>query len=77
MASALFVRATERQRELALRAAIGAGSDRLLRQLLTEGALLSTLAAIGGSAVAWLVAPVLRALVPASVPRASEIAVDF
>lgn len=77
VASALFVRATERQRELALRAAIGAGSDRLLRQLLTEGALLSTLGAIGGSALAWLVAPVLRALVPASVPRAGEIRVDL
>jgi putative ABC transport system permease protein len=77
VASALFVRVTERQRELALRSAIGAGSDRLLRQLLTEGALLSTLSAIGGSALAWLVAPVLRALVPASVPRAGEIAVDL
>jgi predicted permease len=77
VASALFVRATERQRELALRSAIGAGSERLLRQLLTEGALLATLGAVAGSAVAWLVAPVLRALVPASVPRAGEIAVDF
>ena len=77
VASALFVRATERQRELALRTAIGAGAHRLFRQLLTEGALLSTLAAVGGAAIAWLVAPVLRALVPASVPRAGEIAVDL
>lgn len=76
VASALFVRATERQRELALRAAIGAGSGRLLRQLLTEGALLATMGAIGGSAIAWLVAPALRALVPPSVPRADEIGVD-
>jgi predicted permease len=76
VASALFVRATERRRELALRSAIGAGRDRLLRQLLTEGALLSALGALGGSALAWLVAPLLRTLVPASVPRAGEIEVD-
>jgi predicted permease len=76
VASALFVRATERQRELALRAAIGAGSGRLLRQLLTEGALLATIGAIGGSALAWVTAPVLRAVVPASLPRAGEIGVD-
>ncbi len=76
VAGALFIRATERQRELVLRSAIGAGRSRLFRQLLTEGMLLSGIAAIGGSGMAWLAAPVLRGLVPTSIPRAHEIGVD-
>lgn len=77
VAGALFVRVTERQKELALRAAIGAGRGRLVRQLLTEGLLLSACGAALGSFIAALTAPVLRALVPASIPRANEIRIDF
>jgi predicted permease len=77
VASALFVRVAERQQELALRAAIGAGRGRLVRQLLTEGALLSVVAAAMGSLLAALAAPLLRAVVPASVPRAADIGVNL
>ena len=76
VASALFVRMTERQRELAVRASVGADRRRLVRQLLTEGVVLSIAGAGLGAAAASLVAPLLRTLVPPTVPRADEIAVD-
>ncbi len=77
VASAFFVRITARQQELALRAAIGAGHGRLRRQLLTEGALLSLIGAALGAIVASLAGPILRASVPASVPRADEIGANL
>jgi predicted permease len=73
VASAFFVRIASRQHELALRAAIGAGGTRLGRQLFTEGALLSVIGAGLGSVSAGLAGPSLRALLPASLPRADEI----
>jgi predicted permease len=50
----LLVRSFARRREMTIRLAVGAARTRLLRQLLTEGLILSVLAAIGGLAVAWL-----------------------
>src|SRR5438876_339012 len=51
----LLVRALARQQEMTIRLSIGAGRARLVRQLLTEGVILSLLAAVGGLAVAiWL-----------------------
>jgi putative ABC transport system permease protein len=76
VASALFVRAAERRREVALRAAIGASRGRLIRQLLTEGVVLSLVAAAAGSLAAALAAPPLRALMPPSIPRVADIGVD-
>jgi predicted permease len=73
VASAFFVRLAERQRELAMRAAIGADRRRLGQQLLTEGLLLSLLGSGLGALAAAAAGPVLRALIPASVPRADEI----
>ena len=76
VASALLVRLTERHRELAVRASLGAGRVRLLRQLVTEGAALAVAGTLGGSLVAAAVIPVLRSLLPISVPRGDEIGVD-
>jgi predicted permease len=50
----LLVRSFARRREMTVRLAVGAGRARLLRQLLTEGLILSILAAIGGLALAYL-----------------------
>jgi putative ABC transport system permease protein len=76
VANLLLARATARQRELSVRAALGGGRARLIRQLVTESLLLSGLGAALGIAFAYLAVRWLVAVMPAGVPRASEIAVD-
>jgi putative ABC transport system permease protein len=77
IANLFLVRATGRRREIAMRAALGAGLGSLIRQLLVEGFLLSFAGGIAGLALAsWSLRP-LRLLIPPGVPRVEDIGVDL
>jgi predicted permease len=72
----LLVRAEGRQQEVAVRAALGAGSWRLARELLLESLLLSVLGGLFGLGVAYAALRVLAAIGPTGLPRLDEIAID-
>jgi putative ABC transport system permease protein len=77
VANLLLVRASLRQRELAVRAALGAGWRRLARQLLAEALLLAGAGAILGLGLAWLGIRQLLAVAPANLPRLDTIRLDL
>ena len=76
VANLLLARASTREREMALRAAIGAGRRRLVRQLVTESVLLGCLGGIAGVALAWMGLNTLLAVAPDDLPRAASIRMD-
>ncbi|HKW48267.1 MAG TPA: ABC transporter permease, partial [Gemmatimonadaceae bacterium] len=73
----LIARTSARQRELAVRTALGAGSARLGRQLVIENVLLALVGAGAGVVLATFGTRVMLALVPGQLPRADDIAVDW
>jgi putative ABC transport system permease protein len=76
VANLLLARAQDRHKEVAVRAAMGAGHGRLLRQFLTEGIVLSAMGALLGTALAYGSLELLRAASPGDLPRLSEVGLD-
>ena len=77
VANLLLARATSREREMVVRAAVGAGRGRLIRQLLTESAVIGVASALLGAWIARLGMLGLIALAPENLPRLDEIRVDL
>ena len=75
--SLLVARAANRQRELALRAALGAGRGRIARQLITENLVLAVAGGALGVAISYWGTTMMLSLVPGSMPRADDIGLDW
>jgi putative ABC transport system permease protein len=69
VANLMLARGTERQRELTLRQALGAPRRRLVRQLVTESAVVALLAAAASLPLSWAATDLLRSSLPASIAR--------
>ena len=76
VANLLLARATTREREIGIRAAMGAGRRQLIRQLLVESLMLSAVGTVLAVGLAWWGVEVLKAAMPDGVPRVASIAID-
>jgi putative ABC transport system permease protein len=77
VAGLLLVRGETRRRELAVRVALGAGTQRLARLLITESALLAAFGGAMGIALAAITVRLLRSNAPAGLPRLTETSIDW
>jgi len=77
VANLLLVRGEARRKEFAIRTALGASANRMVRQMLTESMLFAVFGAVLGVGVAWLGVRGLIAIAPDDVPRLDEVGVDY
>lgn len=77
IANLLLARVRERQREMAIRASLGAGRAGIVRQLLSESLVLSLTGGLAGCGLAYLATPLVLSLIGTSVPRAADAGVDL
>ena len=77
LASLLLARAVDRHREFSVRAALGAGRDRLVRQMLTENVVLTAIGGVAGGLLAAGLVPFATRLVPTSLPIQEAPGIDL
>jgi predicted permease len=75
--SLLLARASGRQQEMAVRAAMGASGGRMIRQMLTESLLLAFIGGIAGLTTAVITLKAVLRFVPANLPRLGEVNIDW
>ncbi|HYY35667.1 MAG TPA: ABC transporter permease [Candidatus Binatia bacterium] len=77
VANLLLARSAARQKEIAIRAALGASRARVLRQMLTESILLSAIGGIAGFVLSIWLTDVLMSILPEGAPRLEQIGIDY
>ena len=77
VANLLLARSAARQKEIAIRAAMGASRIRILRQMLTESVLLSAIGGIAGLALSIWLTEVLVSMLPEGAPRLEQVGIDY